>query len=111
MCCRRDRFERGVKTEMKGYVLTDKDIRILVGAAGNAVCEDRVVPPSMDMLVMEISAEIANKLIGHLSGADPFPEYVIETMETLMGILDRSEGDDRKCVGTEVSDDAECGPC
>lgn len=96
---------------MKGYVLTDKDIRILVGAAGNAVCEDRVVPPSMDMLVMEISAEIANKLIRHLSGTDPFPEDVIETMETLMGILDRSEGDDRKCVGTEVSDDAECGPC
>ena len=96
---------------MKGYVLTDRDIKILVGAAGNAVCEDRVVPPSMDMLVMEISAEIANKLIGHLSGADPFPECVIETMETLMGILDRSEGDDRKCVGTEVSDDAECGPC
>ena len=96
---------------MKGYVLTDKDIRILVGAAGNAVCEDRVVPPSMDMLVMEISAEIANKLIGHLSGADPFPEDVIETMETLMGILDRSEDNNRKCVGTEVSDDAECGPC
>ena len=51
------------------------------------------------MLVMEISAEIANKLIGHLSGTDPFPEDVIETTETLMGILDRSEGDDRKCVG------------
>lgn len=113
MCCRRDQsdLEGEEVSKMKGYVLTDRDIKILVGAAGNAVCEDRVVPPSMDMLVMEISAEIANKLIGHLSGADPFPECVIETMETLMGILDRSEGDDRKCVGTEVSDDAECGPC
>ena len=83
---------------MQNYTLSERDIIELIGAAGNAVCEDRVVPPSMDMLVMEISAEIANKLIGHLSGADPFPEYVIETMETLMGILDRSEGDDRSRV-------------
>ena len=96
---------------MKGYVLTDRDIKILVGVAGNAVCEGNDFSPDAEKMVMEISAEIALKLIGHLSGADPFPEDVIETMETLMGILDRSEGDDRKCVGTEVSDDAECGPC
>lgn len=96
---------------MKGYVLTDKDIRILVGAAGNAVCEDHDLSKDHEKMIMEISAEIANKLIGHLSGADPFPEDVLKIMETLMGILDRSEDNDRKCVGTEVSDDAECGPC
>lgn len=79
---------------MKGYVLTDKDIRILVGAAGNAVCEDYDLSKDHEKMIMEISAEIANKLIGHLSGADPFPEDALKIMETLMGILDRSEDDD-----------------
>lgn len=96
---------------MKGYVLTDRDIRILVGAAGNAVCEDHDFSEEQEKMIMGMSAEIALKLIGHLSGADPFPEDVLEITEALMGILDRSEDNDRKCVGTEVSDDAECGPC
>lgn len=96
---------------MQNYTLSERDIIELIGAAGNAVCEDRIFPQGCDLLIMEISAEISKRLIGHLSGSNPFPEYVIETMETLMGILDRSEDNDRKCVGTEVSDDAECGPC
>lgn len=72
---------------MKGYVLTEEDIKILVGAAGNAICEDRVVPRSMDMFVMEISAEIADRLIEHLSGRKMLSEDVIETLESMMRIL------------------------
>lgn len=72
---------------MKGYVLTEEDIKILVGAAGNAICEDRVVPTSMDMFVMEISAEIADRLIEHLSGRKMLSEDVIETLESMMRIL------------------------
>lgn len=71
---------------MKGYILTDGDIKILVGAAGNAICEDRVVPRSMDMFVMEISAEIADRLIEHLSGRKMLSEDVIETLESMMRI-------------------------
>ena len=88
---------------MKGYVLTDKDIRILVGAAGNAVCEDYDLSKDHEKMIMEISAEIANKLIGHLSGTDPFPEDVLkamETLETLMGILERGEDNDTGCQDT-----------
>lgn len=79
---------------MKGYVLTDRDIKILVGAAGNAVCEGNDFSPDAEKMVMEISAEIALKLIGHLSGADPFPEDVLEIAEGLMGILEGGEDDD-----------------
>lgn len=79
---------------MKGYVLTDRDIKILVGAAGNAVCEGNDFSPDAEKIVMEISAEIALKLIGHLSGADPFPEDVLEIAEGLMGILEGGEDDD-----------------
>lgn len=71
---------------MKGYILTDGDIKILVGAAGNAICEDCVVPGSMDMFVMEISAEIADRLIEHLSGRKMLSEDVIETLESIMRI-------------------------
>lgn len=79
---------------MKGYVLTDRDIKILVGATGNAVCEGNDFSPDAEKIVMEISAEIALKLIGHLSGADPFPEDVLEIAEGLMGILEGGEDDD-----------------
>lgn len=71
---------------MKGYVLTDGDIKILVGAAGIAICEDRVVPRSMDMFVMEISAEIADRLIEHLSGRKMLSEDAIGILESMMRI-------------------------
>lgn len=67
---------------MKGYVLTDKDIRILIGAAGNAVCEDHDLSRDHEKMIMEIAAEIASKLIGHLSGTDPFSEDFLELMKT-----------------------------
>ena len=79
---------------MKGYVLTDRDIRILVGAAGNAVCEDHDFSEEQEKMIMGMSAEIALKLIGHLSGADPFPEDVLEIMEALRGIFEGGEDDD-----------------
>lgn len=82
---------------MKGYVLTDKDIRILVGAAGNAVCEDRVVPPSMDMLVMEISAEIADRIIEHLSGRKMLSEDAIGTLESMMRIFEGGVNNNAEC--------------
>lgn len=68
---------------MKGYTFTDRDIKVLVGAAGNAVCEDRVFPESMDPMVMEVSCEIAIRLIRHLSGADTFSEDVLELLSKL----------------------------
>ena len=79
---------------MKGYVLTDRGIRILVGAAGNAVCEDHDFSEEQEKMIMGMSAEIALKLIGHLSGADPFPEDVLEITEALMEILGGGEDND-----------------
>ena len=72
---------------MQNYTLSEWDIKILVGAAGNAVCEDHDFSEEQEKMIMEMSAEIALKLTGHLSGADPFPEDVLEIMEALMGIL------------------------
>lgn len=85
---------------MQNYTLSERDIRILVGAAGNAVCEDNDLSEDKERIVMETSAEIALKLIGHLSGTDPFPEDVLEAMETLMGILERGEDNDTGCQDT-----------
>ena len=79
---------------MKGYVLTDKDIRILVGAAGNAVCEDHDLSKDNEKMIMETAAEIASKLIGHLSGADPFPEDFLEAMKAADDYFCGGEDDD-----------------
>ena len=67
---------------MKAYTL--HDIEIFIGAAGNAVCEDKIFPQECDLLIMEISAEISKRLIGHLSGLNPFPEDVLKISTVLL---------------------------
>lgn len=79
---------------MQNYTLSERDIIELIGAAGNAVCEDGIFPQGCDLLIMEISAEISKRLIGHLSGSNPFPEDVLEITEALMGILEGGEDND-----------------
>ena len=64
-----------------------QDIRVLIGAAGNAVCEDRRLPAEYDDLIMSVSADIAMKLLGHLSGENKFREELIEFTEECFGII------------------------
>lgn len=73
---------------MKQYTLTEQDIRVLIGAAGNAVCEDRRFPSGYDDLIMSVSADIAMKLIDHLSGMNKFPKVVIEIVKSLLGDIE-----------------------
>lgn len=72
---------------MKQYTLTEQDIRVLIGAAGDAVCEDRRFPSGYDDLIMSVSADIAMKLLGHLSGENKFREELIEFTEECFGII------------------------
>ena len=72
---------------MKKYTLTEQDIKVLIGVAGDAVCEDRKLPAEYDFLIMNISAEIAKKLLGHLSGENKFREELIEFTEERFGII------------------------
>ena len=52
---------------MQNYTLSEQDIKVLIGVAGNAICEDEIFPPEFDGIIMEISARIAMKLLDHLS--------------------------------------------
>ena len=72
---------------MKQYTLTEQDIKVLIGVAGNAVCEDGVLPEQYDFLIMNISAEIAKKLLGHLSGENKFREETIEMLKAFFVIV------------------------
>lgn len=72
---------------MKQYTLTEQDIRVLIGAAGNAVCESQRFSSEYDFLIMNISAEIAKKLLGHLSGENKFREETIEMLKAFLGIV------------------------
>lgn len=73
---------------MKQYTLTEQDIEVLIGAAGNAVCEDRRLPAEYDFLIMNISAEIAKKLLGHLSGENKFREEAIGMLKAFLVIVE-----------------------
>ena len=73
---------------MKQYTLTEQDIRVLIGAAGNAICEDRRFSSEYDDLIMSVSADIAMKLIDHLSGMNKFPKVVIEIVKSLLGDIE-----------------------
>lgn len=73
---------------MKQYTLTEQDIKVLIGVAGNAVCEDGVLPEQYDFLIMNISAEIAKKLLGHLSGENKFREEAIGMLKEFLVIVE-----------------------
>lgn len=81
---------------MQNYTLSERDIKVLIGAAGNAVCEDRVFPKACDFMVMEISSEIADRLIRHLSGSNPFPEDVLKIITVLLKKIEGGEVDDSR---------------
>lgn len=72
---------------MKQYTLTEQDVRVLIGAAGNAVCEDRRLTAEYDDLIMSVSADIAMKLLGHLSGENKFREKTIEMLKAFFVIV------------------------
>lgn len=81
---------------MQNYTLSERDIKELIGAAGNAVCEDKIFPQGCDLLIMEISAEISKRLIGHLSESNPFPEDVLKIITVLLKKIEGGEVDDSK---------------
>ena len=59
---------------MQNYTLSEQDIKVLIGAAGNAVCEDEIFPREFDGMIMKVSAGIAMKLLDHLSCENTFPK-------------------------------------
>ena len=75
---------------MQNYTLSEWDIQVLVGLAGEAICEDEIFPSELDEMIMAISAHITMKLLDHLSCKNMFPKENIEAIEK---ILRFAEGD------------------
>lgn len=73
---------------MKQYTLTEQDIQVLIGAAGNAVCESQRFSSEYDDLIMSVSADIAKKLLGHLSGENKFREEAIGILKAFLVIVE-----------------------
>ncbi len=61
---------------MQKYILSEQDIRVLIGVAADEFCEENASPEGDDS-VMNIAAEIAARILGHLSGERKFPEEAI----------------------------------
>ena len=75
---------------MQNYTLSEWDIQVLVGLAGEAICEDEIFPSELDEMIMAISAHITMKLLDHLSCRNMFPKENIEAIEKILRI---AEGD------------------
>lgn len=75
---------------MQNYTLSEWDIQVLVGLAGEAICEDEIFPSELDEMIMAISAHITMKLLDHLSCKNMFPKENIEAIEKILRI---AEGD------------------
>lgn len=73
---------------MKQYTLTEQDIKVLIGVAGDAVCESQRFSSEYDDLIMSVSADIAKKLLGHLSGENKFREEAIGMLKALLVIVE-----------------------
>lgn len=73
---------------MKQYTLTEQYIRVLICAAGNAICESNVSSDEWESLIMCISSSIEMKIIDHLSGRNKFPEEVIRVLKEYFGIVE-----------------------
>lgn len=72
---------------MQNYTLSEQDIKVLIGVAGNAICEDEIFPPEFDGIIMKISAGIAMRLLDHLSCENKFSKETIEMTEKIFGIV------------------------
>lgn len=82
---------------MKQYTLTEKDIRVLICAAGKAICENNVFSDEWDSLIMCISTSIEMKIIDHLSGRNKFPDETIRVLKEFFGIAgERNQNTDFK---------------
>ena len=62
---------------MKKYEISEEELQALIGVAAAGACDDEEFSGHDDM-VMRVAAVIANKLINHLNGKAPFPEYELE---------------------------------
>lgn len=63
---------------MQKYILSEQDIRVLIGVAGDAVCESRDVSLIEGVKIMSFAAEITMRILDHLSGGKKFPEEAIQ---------------------------------
>ena len=71
---------------MQKYTLTEQDIRVLIGVAADEFCEENVSPEEDDS-VMNIAAEIATRILGHLSGEKKFSSEAMMFLRILDGKL------------------------
>ena len=82
---------------MKQYTLTEQDIKVLICAAGKAICENNVFSDEWDSLIMCISTSIEMKIIDHLSGRNKFPDETIRVLKEFFGIAgERNQNTDFK---------------
>lgn len=63
---------------MRQYTLTEQDIRVLIGVASNEFCEENTLSDNDIDEISWIAAEIAARILEHLSGERKFPEEAIQ---------------------------------
>lgn len=78
---------------------TDEELRILIGAAAEEICEEQVARNVKEEVIVNTAAILAEKLILHFQGKRKIDTYIIERAKEMRHFLlfiqgDRKDEDD-----------------
>ena len=72
---------------MKKYVLSESDIKLLIGLAVDQYCTDHGPEGEQEFEAIEEAANIAIMLCDHLSGKKPFDPDIVEIAKSMSDIF------------------------
>lgn len=72
---------------MKKYVLSESDIRLLIGLAVDQYCEEHGLEGEQEFEAIEEAVNIAIMLCDHLSGKKPFDPDAVEIAKSMIDIF------------------------
>lgn len=72
---------------MKKYVLSESDIKLLIGLAVDQYCEEHGLEGEQEFEAIEEAVNIAIMLCDHLSGKKPFDPDIVEIVKSMLDIF------------------------
>lgn len=72
---------------MKKYVLSESDIKLLIGLAVDQYCEEHGLEGEQEFEAIEEAVNIAIMFCDHLSGKKPFDPDIVEITKSMLDIF------------------------
>lgn len=75
--------------EEKKIITTEEELRMLIGLAADQICDTH--EEGKEGLIMDVAADICNKVNDHLTGRKKFSDEDIKLYKTLIGVFNLCE--------------------